>query len=160
MIVNSLRFGQLEVPKSKIISMVKPVLGFENLKKYFLLEVDEIRPFLWLQSVEEPAVAFLVVNPLFVMKDYRIEINSMEIADLEIKKVTTVETYVIVTLPDAPEELSANMQGPILINTENNLAKQLVLVNSDYRIKQLIFESLGIEPEIPVSQLKEEPVGV
>jgi len=84
----------------------------------------------------------------------------MEIADLEIKKVTTVETYVIVTLPDDPQDLSANMQGPILINTENNLAKQLVLVNSDYRIKQLIFESLGIDPEIPVAQSKEEPVGV
>jgi len=160
MIVNSLRFGQLEVPENKIVTMVKPVLGFENLKKYFLLEVDEIRPFLWLQSVDEPAVAFLVVNPLYIMKDYSIEINSMEIADLEIKKVTTVETYVIVTLPDDPQDLSANMQGPILINTENNLAKQLVLVNSDYRIKQLIFESLGIDPEIPVVQSKEEPVGV
>ena len=160
MIVNSMRFGQLEVPENKIISMVKPVLGFENLKKYFLLEVDEIRPFLWLQSVEEPAVAFLVVNPLYIMKDYKIEINSMEIADLEIKKVTAVETYVIVTLPDNPQELSANMQGPILINTENNLAKQLVLVNSDYRIKHMIFESLGVEPEIPVARSKEELVGV
>jgi len=69
MIVNSLRFGQLEVPENKIVTMVKPVLGFENLKKYFLLEVDEIRPFLWLQSVEEPTVAFLVVNPLYIMKD-------------------------------------------------------------------------------------------
>ena len=160
MIVNSMRFGQLEVPENKIISMVKPVLGFENLKKYFLLEVDEIRPFLWLQSVEEPAVAFLVVNPLYIMKDYKIEINSMEIADLEIRKVTAVETYVIVTLPDDPQELSANMQGPILINTENNLAKQLVLVNSDYRIKHMIFESLGVEPEIPVAKSKEELVGV
>jgi flagellar assembly factor FliW len=49
--------------------------------------------------------------------------------------VNNVETYVIVTIGESPTEISANLQGPIMINTENNLAKQLVLVNSEYKIK-------------------------
>jgi len=82
MIVNSLRFGQLEVPNDKIITMEKPILGFENVCHYCLVEVDEIRPFLWLQAVDDPSLAFLVVNPLVFFPDYRIEVNSNEIGDL------------------------------------------------------------------------------
>ena len=51
----------------------------------------------------------------------------MEIAELDVSRVNSVETYVIVTLSKTAEKISANLQGPILINTENNLAKQLIL---------------------------------
>lgn len=135
MIVQSLRLGDIEVSEDKIITMERPVLGFEKFKKFCLIEVDELKPFLWLQSVDESALSFLVVNPRLFMADYKIEINSKEIAELKIDDVSSVETYVVVTLAETPEDMTANMQGPILINTENNLGKQLVLVNTNYIVK-------------------------
>ncbi len=135
MIVQSLRLGDIEVSDDKIITMERPVLGFEKFKKFCLIEVDELKPFLWLQSIDEPEISFLVVNPRLFITDYKIEINSKEIAELKIDDVTSVETYVVVTLAEIPEDITANMQGPILINTENNLGKQLVLVNTDYNVK-------------------------
>ncbi len=135
MIVNSTRFGPVETPEDKIITMAKPILGFEDFKQFVLIEIDEIQPFMWLQAVDEPAVAFLVVNPILVYPDYRVEINAMEIGEIKIDDVNNVETYVIVTIGENPMEISANLQGPIMINAENNLAKQLVLVNSEYKIK-------------------------
>jgi len=142
MIINSLRFGPLEVPDDKVISMERPILGFESLQRFCLVEMDDLAPFHWLQSTEDPAVAFLVLNPIVFFPDYRIEINSKEIAELEVADVHSVETYVVVTIPEDPREISANLQGPILINTENNRAKQLVLVNSSYAVRHSILEAV------------------
>ncbi len=133
--VQSLRLGEIEVSEDKLITMQRPVLGFEKYKKYCLVEVEELKPFLWLQSTEEPTLSFLVVNPRLFMAEYKIEINSKEIAELKIDDVNSVETYVVVTLAERPEDITANMQGPLLINTENNCGKQLVLVNTDYKVK-------------------------
>jgi len=106
------------------------------------MEIEELVPFLLLQSTEEPAVAFLVVNPRVFFPDYRININPKEIAELNVARVESVETYVVVTLNRKPEEITVNLQGPILINTENNLAKQLILVNSEYHVKHSILAAL------------------
>ncbi len=146
MIVNTLRFGPLEVPEEKLITMERPILGFESLAQFCLIEVDEIAPFLWLQSVDEESVAFMVVNPLVFFPDYRIEVNPKEIAELKVSRVESVETYVIVTIPDDSKDISANLQGPVLINTENNLGKQLVLVNSEYHVCHSLMEALETAP--------------
>ena len=161
MIVNSTRFGPVETPEDKIIKMAKPILGFEEFKRFVLIEIDEIRPFMWLQAVDEPAVAFLVVNPVLVYPGYRIEVNAMEIGEIKINDAKNVETYVIVTVPEDPREISVNLQGPILINTENNLAKQLVLVNSEYKIKFSLMDEMPIgEPATAAPTRENEMAGV
>lgn len=142
MIIKTLKFGDLEIPEDKIITMEKPILGFEQLKKYCIIDREDCEPFLWYQSIENPAVAFIILNPLFFYPDYRIEVNPKEIEELQIDDVKSVETYAIVTVPPNPGQISINLQGPILINTETRLAKQLVLVNSNYRVKHYILEEL------------------
>jgi len=159
MLIQTVRFGQLKVPDEKLIKMQKPILGFERLNVYCLVEKEEFRPFLWLQSVEDPAVAFIVVNPLVFFPDYRIEVHSNELAELMISRPDRVETYVIVTMPEDATRMSANLQGPILINTENNRAKQLVLVNSDYQVKHSIFDALE-GADVPAVEAEEELVSV
>ena len=146
--ITSLRFGTLEIPEDKIISMPKPILGFEQLTRYCIIEREDSEPFLWYQSVEDPSVAFIVVNP-------------KEIEELRVSDVRSVETYVIVTIPADPRNMTANLQGPILINTETRLAKQMILVNSDYRVKHFILgqtERDEIESEMRPEQ--ETPVTV
>ena len=146
------------VPEDKVITMERPILGFEKLRNYCLVEMEELAPFYWMQSTEEPAVAFLVCNPLIFFEDYRIEINSQEIAELEVDNVRSVETYVIVTIPDNGEDVSANLQGPILINNENRRAKQLVLVNSEYDVRHpLLTQS---EREQAETEVEAQPVEV
>ena len=139
--VNTHRFGSMEIPEEKIITMERPVLGFEQLSQFCLVESPDVAPFMWLQSCEDPAVSFFVVNPVLFFPNYRIEVNSKEIAELRIARVESVEIYAIVTLADDPTQISVNLQGPILINTENNLAKQLVLVNSQYQVRHYILDT-------------------
>ncbi|MCX6827190.1 MAG: flagellar assembly protein FliW [candidate division Zixibacteria bacterium] len=133
--ISTLRFGEFELPEDKIIEMPKPILGFEHLKRYCIIEREESEPFLWYQAVDDPAIAFIIVNPLFFCPNYHIEVNPKEIEELRIADVKAVETYVIVTIPSDPQRISANMQGPILINVETRLAKQLILVNSEYDVR-------------------------
>ena len=158
--ISTSRFGDMEIPEDKIVRMPKPVLGFEHLKRYCIIERDDCQPFLWYQSVDDPEIAFIIVNPLFFAPKYRIEVNPKELEELRIRDVKAVETYVIVTIPDKPSEMTVNMQGPIVINTETRLAKQLVLVNSEYRVKHrveltapaeaLASEDESVEPAVTV----------
>ena len=145
MIIDSVRFGQLEVPEDKIITMQRPVLGFEKLVNFCLIQREDMEPFHWFHSTEDPSVAFIVINPAIFHEDYRIEVNPKEIAELEIENLRDVETYAIVTVPEDPKKMSVNLQGPILINTENGYAKQLILVNSDYRVQHFVAEDRSLE---------------
>lgn len=156
MIIDTQRFGPLEIPEDKVISMERPILGFESLKTFCMIEMDEIVPFHWLQSTEDPTIAFLVFNPVLLFPSYRIEINSKEIAELGVAEASHVEVYSVVTIPEDPREMSANLQGPILVNTRNNKAKQLVLVNSEYRVRHSIFEAIQ---KMQPTQQQEELVG-
>ncbi len=158
MLINSHRFGPLEIPQNKIISMVRPVLGFEKLAKFCLIEREEFWPFLWMQSVEDPAVAFIVVNPALFDNEYRIDINPNEISELEPSSPEMIETYVIANVPDNWKQMTINLQGPILINTANNKAKQLVLMNSEYKVQQTVFAYEKITTSAAKSAV-EEPVG-
>ena len=160
MIINSHRFGTVEVPEDKIITMERPVLGFERLKQFCLIEMTELAPFHWMQSTEDPTVAFLVMNPVIFFPDYRIEINSQEIAELEVTDPTSVETYVILTIQKDNSDISANLQGPILINTVNNKGKQLVLVNSRYKVQHSINEAADQMAPTPTPTQTEELVPV
>ncbi len=151
--IQTRRFGNLYLPDDRVITMKKPIIGFERINHYCIVENEEFRPFLWLQAVEDPAVSFIVVNPVVFFSDYRIEVHSNEIAELEVRRVEAVETYVIVTVPDRVEDMSVNLQGPILINTETNFAKQLVLVNSDYKVcHRILDDTVVAEEPAPVSQ--------
>lgn len=138
--VDSFRFGVIDVPDDKVIVMERPILGFEQYRSFCMIEINELRPFLWLQSTDNPLVAFLVVNPAIFFPTYRIEVNSKEIAELMVERSGDIETYVIVTIPANPEEISANLQGPILLNPATRQAKQLVLVNSAYEVRHLLLD--------------------
>ncbi len=157
--VNTSRFGELEVPENLIIRMTKPVLGFEQLKRYVIVETLDFEPFKWFQSVDDPQVAFVIVNPLLFFPDYTIEVNPREIDELRVDNVREINTYAIVTIPQEYTRMTANLQGPLLVNTRTNLAKQLVLVNSTYRIKHLMLPAGRPEPIFEEAEAK-EPVGV
>jgi len=157
--VSTRRFGEIDIPRDKIISMAKPILGFESLSGFCLIEAEEMAPFMWLQAIEDPNVAFIVVNPRVFFPDYRIEVNRNELAELKIAKVEDVETFVVATVPADPKRISVNLQGPVIINTATNLAKQLVMVNSHYQVKHYLMEIPDLQEDRTATQ-EREAVGV
>ncbi|MFH1700051.1 MAG: flagellar assembly protein FliW [Candidatus Zixiibacteriota bacterium] len=146
------RFGELEISEDLIITMTKPLLGFEHLREYVIVETDDFEPFKWFQSIEDPGAAFVIINPLNFFKEYTVEVNPKEVEELNVDRVEDVLTYTIVTIPQDYTKMTANLQGPILINSVTRLAKQLVMVNSHYNIKHRMFEDLRKDYEPAVEQ--------
>ncbi|MCH9030892.1 MAG: flagellar assembly protein FliW [candidate division Zixibacteria bacterium] len=137
--IETSRFGTVQTDEDLVITLVKPILGFENLRKFCLLEREESDPFMWLQSLDEPEVAFVVLNPTLFYPDYLVETHPRELEDIDCSDLSKIETYVIVTVAENPKNVTVNLQGPVLINIENRRAKQLVMVNSHYSVAQPLF---------------------
>ncbi|OGC85630.1 MAG: hypothetical protein A2W07_07225, partial [candidate division Zixibacteria bacterium RBG_16_43_9] len=103
------------------------------------LKLKEFNPFLWLQSVEKPDLAILLIDPLIFLRDYKPEIPKKELEDIEILDLKKAEIYVTVTPSGKLKQSSLNLLAPIIINPAKKLGKQVVLKKSDYKIQHSIF---------------------
>ena len=131
-------FGNLSIEKENIITFEQGLLGFEELKQFAIIAVEECLPFEWLVSLEDPMVAFPILNPTFFFSDYKPSLSKDDLVLLDIKKEKDVEMFCIVTLGKKPEDVTLNLKGPILINMKNKMGKQVVLAEDYYSLNQLL----------------------
>ena len=129
-------FGNLSIEKENIITFEQGLLGFEELKQFAIIAVEECLPFEWLVSLEDPMVAFPILNPTLSFSDYKPSLSKDDLVLLDIKKEKDVEMFCIVTLGKKPEDVTLNLKGPILINMKNKMGKQVVLIEDYYSLSQ------------------------
>lgn len=129
-------FGNLRIEKENIITFEQGLLGFEELKQFAIIAVEECLPFEWLVSVEDPLVAFPILNPTLFFSDYKPSLSKDDLVLLNIKKEKDVEMFCIVTLGKKPEDVTLNLKGPILINMKNKMGKQVVITEDYYSLNQ------------------------
>jgi flagellar assembly factor FliW len=135
-------FGTLEISKEQIITFPKGLLGFEGLNRYVVVDREDCRPFRWLQCVDSAELALVVVDPLFFFPDYVVSVHAREVADIGATDPDDVEILVIATIPGELEQMSVNLQGPILVNRTTMLAKQMVLTDSKYTVQHRLLPEL------------------
>ncbi|MBN1044475.1 MULTISPECIES: flagellar assembly protein FliW [unclassified Clostridium] len=132
--------GNIEYEEKDKITFKKGILGFENLKEYILVDLKECEPFKLLQSLEDEDVGLIVVSPFEFFKNYETKLNNEEIKKLEIRSEEEVTLVTTVTLNSDPKKITTNLKAPLIINISNNLGEQIILDNSDYKIKHLLIE--------------------
>lgn len=121
------RFGEMTVDADKIITMTTPLLGFPEAKQFVLKPHGEKSPFLWLQSVEDPHLAFVVIPAPFLLPEYRPSIPESVRGELEADGEERLETLLLLTIPPAnPQKMTANLLGPLMINSRKRLARQVL----------------------------------
>ena len=138
--INTSRFGEIEVKESEWIVIKGAILGFEHLNRFALLVHDEKTPLCWLQSIEDPALAFVVVNPRIIKPDYNPVMYEEELEFLDITNSDDIALLAIVTVRSHPFRVTANLRAPILINAANRTANQVVLDDPDYPIQHDILD--------------------
>ena len=118
------------------------VPGFENMTQFVILgKTDsEDDPFFWLQSVQNPNLAFVIMNPRDLVLDYEAEIDMFTANLLRIKDENDALIYCIVTVPEDISKISINLKAPIIINAKENRGCQVVLENENYKFKHIITE--------------------
>jgi len=159
--LNTKHFGTIEIEENRIIDFPNGIPGFENSKKYTVLgDGDESSPFKWLQSVDTPELAFAIVDPFAVKKDYDIEISDDALEQLEIKTHEEVLVYSIVVVPDDLSKISMNLKAPLIINTRNKKGAQVVLDTDRYSVRHYILEELRRQEDMDNAcfDKKEEPI--
>jgi flagellar assembly factor FliW len=115
--------------------------GFERFHEFGLMEVPEEAPFLRLLSTQEPRLGFVLVDPTIIWPEYDPAIHEEDLAGLEATAPEELAVYCIVTLSEVPEEVTANLRGPICINTGKMLAKQMILVDDRYSTKHSLLKA-------------------
>ncbi len=132
------KYGKIKIEKENIIIFVNGILGFEELRQFVIVNAVECRPFELLVSVENPMVAFPVINPIPLFIDYNPLklVPASDLAPLKIKGEKDAEAFCIVTLGNRPEDVTVNLKGPILVNMQNRRGKQFVLADERYSLTQ------------------------
>ncbi|WP_027702928.1 flagellar assembly protein FliW [Metaclostridioides mangenotii] len=113
----------------------KPLLGFDNLNKFEILEVEANPLFKEINSTEDENISFLSISPFAVDEDYEIDLSDSDIEELEIENPEDVILLNIITLGESLATSTVNMRAPIVLNINKELASQIVIQNDKYDIR-------------------------
>lgn len=131
--------GVIEIDEKDILQFQNGIPGFLEEKSFVLLPLDVDSPFWILQSTSTPELGFVVVNPFQYFTAYEFDLSEGDKALLDLTSEKDVAVWTILNIKDPFEDSTANLQAPIVLNTKNNQAKQIILNDSRYKTKQNLF---------------------
>ena len=148
--IDTIRFGQVEIDETKLITFDDGIPGLEEYNKYALLQFEESYPIIWLQSAEDSAVCLPVMDTFAVVQGYVFDIDDSDVKELNLSGPEDLHVVSVLVIPEDIQNMTANLAAPVIINTATGKAKQIVLAGSDYNVRVPIF------PEICKMIMKEE----
>lgn len=140
--IETKKFGKVDINKNAVFNFILPIIGFNDLKEYTIIDYKSDSPFKWLQSMENMELAFPITLCSFFNIDYRFDIPDEEAQKLEIESADDVFVCNIANIPtNNPQGATINMLAPIVINLSNKKAMQLVLKNTDFQVRYKLFDN-------------------
>jgi flagellar assembly factor FliW len=132
--IETLQFGAIQVAEDKIITMPAGMPGFPGRTRFVILEREETRPFYWYQCVDDPDLSFVIMNPYLFEPDYSVDLKpALKEMSWETNGKDSLKLYVVVNASEGvPEKITANLIGPLVINTRKHEAVQMVIYDSPY----------------------------
>lgn len=139
MTIATTRFGALDIDESKIIRMPEGMLGFAE-TRFILLTPPNLGPFCWFQAVDNPELAFVVVDTKSCAGEYSVRLTPEEAEKLQLGEGAETIILAVVTMAADPFAITVNLQGPIVLNPERLIAKQIVLEGGKHSTKHPFFD--------------------
>lgn len=131
----------VQVEKENLLEFPEGLFGFEEYKNYAIFE-SEYSPFMWMQSLEEERLAFLIVDPFVVAPEYELDVDDKALSKISVTSPAQVHVMVIVTIPSDGSPITVNLQGPLVINHTNQKCMQVVLNGNKWNTKFDVLKSL------------------
>ena len=139
MVTSTTRFGEVSYEEDDCIHVVDGMLGFPDQRRYVLIQHREGSPFRWLQSLDDPGLAFLVVSPGDLFANYGPSVPDEHTGCIGLTAEDPILVYVVVTIPPGnPQDMTVNLAGPIIINPRNRMARQVVVDDVCYGTKHRV----------------------
>ncbi len=139
--INTTRFGEIEVDNSLLFNFVSPIIGYNDKKRFALVDYRPDSPFKWLQSMEDMDLAFPVTLCSYFNIDYQFELSDEDAHKLDIKEASEILALNIVTIPQInPQGATINLLAPVIVNTTNNNAMQVILKDTKFPVRHPLFD--------------------
>lgn len=134
--VKTTRFGTVSIAEDRVIAFPKGLLGFPENTRFCLLEPADDACFFWLQSCDDPALAFVVTDPNFFVPEFSVPIRQEQMEAMKLPSLSDAQVFVIVNKID--NSLTGNLQGPLVINTLTRTGEQFVLAEKRWTTRHTL----------------------
>jgi len=145
--IKTTRFGEVEIADEKVLHFPEGIIGFHSLKRFVLLG-KQSRLVMWLQAVDNPRIAFIVINPFLFEPDYNPRLTQEDLDFLKVQDSNDLHIFAIVVVPEDPQKMTANLLGPVVINTKEKIGKQVILLDGGYSVKHTIVKQTAKETKV------------
>jgi flagellar assembly factor FliW len=158
MTIRTGRFGAIEVSKDSLLTFPSGLVGFPTAQQFVVLDVEDDCQYQWFQAVTEPDLAFVIIDVHLLDQEFQVEVSDEGLAELEIAQTDPVLIMAVVTIPSGqPQQATANMRAPLVVNLRTRKGKQLILHESIPLRFPLLVENESFQPEVA---LESEPASV
>lgn len=142
MVIQTTRFGAVQLQSEDVIDFPEGILGFNDLRKFVLLDDPNDEIFAWLQSCEVAQIAFPVLEPELFTTNYAVMLTKHDLESIGLQKQEKTRSFSIITIPEDATQMTANLKAPVVINIEKRCARQIVLQDNTLAIREPIFAKL------------------
>ena len=137
--VNTTRFGTIDVDEAQVVTLTEGMLGFSECGRYVLMDDEIGDPFMWMQSLEIPSLAFVVIDPAVILPSYHCSVKKEQIKGLGTEDIKDLQVHVIVNMAANILDVTINLQGPLVVNKEKRLGTQIVLNDPNFSTRHPLF---------------------
>lgn len=131
MTIQTSRFGEIQVSKDTLLTFPTGLVGFPDLQEFVVLDVADDCHYQWFQAVKEPDLAFVIIDVHLLNADFQVEASDDAVTELDITESDPVLILAVVTIPSGqPEQATANLRAPLVVNLRTRKGKQLILHES------------------------------
>ena len=141
--IQTSRFGTVTIEQDDLVNFSEGILGFSNLRTFVFLDDPNDDIFAWLQSCENPSIAFPILEPQLFESNYNVSLSKGDMQNLQLEDPKKgFQVFTIVTIPNDPTQMTANLKAPVIVNVKKRIARQCVLQDNKLAICEPIFSRL------------------
>ena len=135
--------GEIDIDEKKIITFKEGIFGFSAYTRYIFVEdEDKESPFIYMQSIDDGDICFILANPGAFAQGYNPKINEEYFQKLGGGDNSDFVLLVITNLSNSDNEATVNLLAPILIQKNTRLGLQLILESTQYTVRHRIIDLL------------------
>ena len=158
LVLESSRFGSIEVPEAIRLEFPQGMIGFPEHTEYVLLKQRPDSVFMWLHSTTDPQLAFPVVLPWAFHWEYEVKLGDEDLETIEVENASQISIMCVVNVGSDVRRGTINLFSPIVINNETRLAKQVINTADGYSTRDPLFKEAA-QPT-PVAMHEDECINV
>ncbi len=154
MLIKTSRFGEIEIEENQIITIPSGLIGFSEDRRFVIREDEAASPFRWLQAIDTEALAFVMIEPHVSISNYELELTKDNLNKLKAESIDELTVFVLVTMAKKMDDVTVNLQGPLLFNLEKRLGLQFIIPNGKYSTRHSLFGD-KLSKKSPIASVQE-----